>query len=384
MVYLSLGDRYSGVMASQVLDVAAFLRQELGERVIVIAFISIRQFFQQRRLIKRDNTDVWVFPMAPGLHRWRLNRWLMGLVIRLSGEKKAFCRGVISTNLALTLREAGVLDQVIYDGRGATKAEWEEYEVVNHSQLKKEIGDLEQRAIQETDWRLAVSEALVTHWRTDFGYDQEAHCVIPCTVNQMFLADLPSKNHRLEMRTSYGFSEESIVLIYSGSSAGWQSFSWMDTWLANMMQENSRIVILFLAKVDLESLASYQQFPNRVKKDWLSHADVPKVLAMGDYGLLIREESVTNQVASPTKFAEYLCCGLQVLISPHIGDYSDLVESTELGHVIDKETTDSLLLSPTDEAKKQQLHQLGSSQFSKENYKSEYKQIIQLTPHHYV
>lgn len=371
-------------MASQVLDVAAFLRQELGERVIVIAFISIRQFFQQRGLFKQNHPDVWVLPMAPGLHRWRLNRWLMGLAIRLSGEKKAFCRGVIATNLALNLREAGVLDQVIYDGRGATKAEWEEYEVVSHPQLQQEIGELEQRAIQETDWRLAVSQALVAHWRSDFGYDQDAHCVIPCTVNQMFLADLPDEDQRLAMRKSYGFSKESIVLIYSGSSAGWQSFSWMDQWLANLMQENSRIVILFLAKVELESLTSHQQFPDRVKKDWLSHADVPKVLAMGDYGLLIREESITNQVASPTKFAEYLCCGLQVLISPHIGDYSDLVESTELGRVIGKDTKQTLLLSPTDEAKKQQLHQLGNSRFSKGNYKSEYKQIIQLTPHHYV
>jgi hypothetical protein len=36
-------------------------------------------------------------------------------------------------------------------------------------------------------------------------------------------------------------------------------------------------------------------------------------------------------VASPVKFAEYLMGGLQILISPRLGDYSDLVDKYNLG-----------------------------------------------------
>jgi hypothetical protein len=42
-----------------------------------------------------------------------------------------------------------------------------------------------------------------------------------------------------------------------------------------------------------------------------------------------------NRIASPTKFAEYLMAGLPLLITPHVGDYSDLVESEHLGKVVD-------------------------------------------------
>ena len=53
-----------------------------------------------------------------------------------------------------------------------------------------------------------------------------------------------------------------------------------------------------------------------------------------DYGLLIRENSFTNQVASPVKFAEYLCCGLPVIISERLGDYSEFVEKNGCGYII--------------------------------------------------
>ncbi|MEM7367608.1 MAG: hypothetical protein AAF587_03335 [Bacteroidota bacterium] len=377
MVYLTLGDRYSGVIASQVLDVAAFLQEELGEKVLVIAFISIRQFFQQRARFKHRGQRVWVVPMAPGLHRWRLNKWLMKILILLSGEKKAICRGVLATNLALTLKESGTLQQLIYDGRGATQAEWKEYEVVRSPQLIQEIGALEGRAILDTDWRIAVSQALVDHWQEEFGYQKHAHSIIPCTVNQLFLADLPSVSKRLEKRLSYGFDKQAVVLIYAGSSAGWQSFQRMDRWLLELMDQQAAIHILFLAKIELEQLACYRAYPKRVAKDWVRHEDMLLTLSIGDYGLLVREDSVTNQVASPTKFAEYLCGGLQVLISPKLGDYSAMVAQEELGHVVQLEQFDMPVLPQPTEEQKQQLHLIGTSRYSKQSYQSAYEQVLQ-------
>jgi glycosyltransferase involved in cell wall biosynthesis len=44
-----------------------------------------------------------------------------------------------------------------------------------------------------------------------------------------------------------------------------------------------------------------------------------------------------NRLAAPTKFAEYVLCGLPVLISPDIGDYSEYVAANEAGLVISPE-----------------------------------------------
>jgi glycosyltransferase involved in cell wall biosynthesis len=62
--------------------------------------------------------------------------------------------------------------------------------------------------------------------------------------------------------------------------------------------------------------------------------EVGKYLEASDLGLLLRENHVVNRVASPTKFAEYLLCGLPVVISPWVGDFSELVEAHRLGLVI--------------------------------------------------
>ncbi len=42
-----------------------------------------------------------------------------------------------------------------------------------------------------------------------------------------------------------------------------------------------------------------------------------------------------NQVASPVKAAEYLACGIPVILSPEIGDISSYIEKCGVGNLID-------------------------------------------------
>ncbi len=92
-----------------------------------------------------------------------------------------------------------------------------------------------------------------------------------------------------------------------------------------------------------------------------------------DYGLLLREKSITNKVASPVKFAEYLYAGLRVLISPEIGDYSEMVSYYNLGHVVNsaKELT-SLELNWSSEQERG-LHRFALDNLSFENRVDDFK-----------
>ena len=56
---------------------------------------------------------------------------------------------------------------------------------------------------------------------------------------------------------------------------------------------------------------------------------------MGDVGLLLRDDLPVNRVASPTKFAEYCLCGLPVLTTPYVGDFSEYVRQFSLGYQVD-------------------------------------------------
>ena len=59
-----------------------------------------------------------------------------------------------------------------------------------------------------------------------------------------------------------------------------------------------------------------------------------------DMGILLRENHPLNEVAAPTKFAEYVMTGPLVLISDNIGDYSNFVKRNNLGIVLKNNSTE--------------------------------------------
>lgn len=65
-----------------------------------------------------------------------------------------------------------------------------------------------------------------------------------------------------------------------------------------------------------------------------AHDEVGGLLNAGDAGVLLRADDPVNHAASPTKVAEYLACGLPVLISDGIGDHSARIREHGLGHVL--------------------------------------------------
>jgi glycosyltransferase involved in cell wall biosynthesis len=66
----------------------------------------------------------------------------------------------------------------------------------------------------------------------------------------------------------------------------------------------------------------------------ITHAsadDVADLLPGGDVGLLLRDGSLTNRCAAPTKFGEYLASGIPVLISETLDDYARIVTDNDVG-----------------------------------------------------
>jgi glycosyltransferase involved in cell wall biosynthesis len=64
-------------------------------------------------------------------------------------------------------------------------------------------------------------------------------------------------------------------------------------------------------------------------------SDVAAYLCAADAGLLLRDPHPLNAVASPTKLAEYLLCGLPAVTSTGIGDLDAVIEKEGLGVLVD-------------------------------------------------
>src|SRR6185436_983851 len=368
MIYLTYADPPSGVFSSQVNDVCNYLNKNLDANIRLVAFVSLRDFKKSKAKIKKEVADAIVLPMLPKANYWKFSILVFMFVCLFLGEKIVIARGVLACNVALGVRKTGIIKKVCYDGRGAIAAEWEEYKVAPYKNLINTIDTLEKNAVLNTDYRISVSTKLVEYWNGRFAYTGSAHVIIPCTLNSDFRA---LQGNVQSLRKEYGYGADDLILIYSGSVSGWQSFGILYAFLSPFINENKSHKILFMSGGDTNIKKLVDEFPQQVSTRWAEHTDVQKILSIGDYGILIREKSTTNKVASPVKFAEYLSAGLKILISEEIGDYSDFVKENNCGQVVKEGEKIKTGKVPLEE--KQRMIELVTKYFTKQSQINNYK-----------
>ncbi len=339
MLYITLLDQFHpGIYSSQVIDVCNYLNEKHKAKIRIVAFLSIKELrsTDAKKRLKALSPNSIVLPAFPKLRYFEYTALLLFFVCLVTGERKAICRNVFCTIMALKLKRIGLLKTVIMDGRSAMAAEIGEYDVFPVEYLRKNVHAFEKAAVNKADYRIAVSEKLVNYWKEHYKYNSNRHVVIPCTLDRKYFTEnnSPSVADVNKLRADLNYSQKDIVLVYAGSTAPWQSFELFERMFTPLLKSDERIKILFLSKENADNKRMVNEFPFRVMVKWVEHRDVLLHLACCDYGILVREQSDTNKVASPTKFAEYLFAGLKVLISENLGDFTDFVRAEKCGYVL--------------------------------------------------
>jgi hypothetical protein len=180
------------------------------------------------------------------------------------------CRGPLACALAL-----GNFKKVVYDGRAAVKAEVEEYDVTGgNKQLGDDFIEAERKSVIETDFRIAVSHKLVDYWKREFNYQSTQHVVIPCTLTS---ASTTLSKNLVNI-------DDAIMVVYSGSTSGWQSFDKVVELLEDLLLRQENIEVLFLTKEAPEIEKLIERHPERVKRKFVAHNEVQSELEKCDYG----------------------------------------------------------------------------------------------------
>jgi glycosyltransferase involved in cell wall biosynthesis len=142
---------------------------------------------------------------------------------------------------------------------------------------------------------------------------------------------------RAEMRKKYGV-EDKVLLLYSGMlNLPWQlPEKYFDFYSSISKEQTDLFLVLLTPNVELanELKIRYKIEDTSILIKESSYPDLVKYYNMADFGLLFRKNETVNNVASPTKFSEYALCGLPVIISANIGDYSEYINTTGNGYVI--------------------------------------------------
>lgn len=159
--------------------------------------------------------------------------------------------------------------------------------------------------------------------------------VIPCCVDIKKFASDSSVTEKL--REKFNLSQK-FVFLYIGSLGTWYLLDEMiDFFLvAKTLINNAHFLILTHTGKDIVE--------HSCKRKGLSFADVtikhvesekmPEHIKLGHIGMFFIKPVLSKRSSCPTKFAEYLACGLPVVINSGIGDTSTIVEKNKLGVVV--------------------------------------------------
>ncbi len=141
---------------------------------------------------------------------------------------------------------------------------------------------------------------------------------------------------RAQRRQELGLTDK-FVVCYCGSMAHWQRPDAVAAAFAAIrggMADAHLLVISQEAAPLLEHLHRAGIGDEHITVRSAGHREVASYLMAGDVGLLLRENIRTNQVASPVKFAEYVRCGVPVILTPYIGDFGPLACRERIGETV--------------------------------------------------
>ncbi|MDM0536833.1 hypothetical protein QTG87_09845 [Clostridium perfringens] len=186
--------------------------------------------------------------------------------------------------------------------------------------------------IKSSDVILLVSKEMKRYIENEFSIYSKKVIIIPCGEE----GEVSGLKERMELRKLWReklkLNNEDIVLVYSGGISQWQMIDETLIKMREIIKQSKKIkVCIFSGQIDI--------IKDKVKKDKyidqyifkkLDNIDVTKALCACDIGFILRENNMTNRVAFPNKFSDYIEGGLQIVLSG-VNDQIDLINRYSLG-----------------------------------------------------
>lgn len=196
------------------------------------------------------------------------------------------------------------------------------------------VKKIEKRMLNDADEIIVLAEQaklIIKSW----GYQVNNVSVIPCCTNTDRFYSRPSS--RSILRQKYGLSSK-FVFVHTGSLEYWYMKDEMLDFFkaAKELCVGAHFLLLTHSDKSLFLRLIRQNGLSPVDFTMLSvpFTDMPEYLAMADAGLILITPVFSKKASCPTKFAEYLSCGLPVIINDKIGDLENYVTSNNIGVVV--------------------------------------------------
>src|SRR5438552_8744621 len=258
-------------------------------------------------------------------------------LVRRKQIEMVHARSHIPAAIALRLkRRFGV--KMIFDVRGLLAEEYADAGHWRKGSIPYRITkSVEGRALAAADGVVTLTERIwpLIHKWDSLRNRSVAHQVVPCCAD-LELFRFRSED-RARRRDEVGLQDR-FVLVYSGSIDGWYLTESMADFFVTMRKQRPNAHFLWLTPARHERLHELMRARGVSDSDYTvlrsGPRDVPSYLSAGDAGLAFIKPCFSKLASSPTKYGEYLGCGLPLIINEGVGDSDVLITREKVGALV--------------------------------------------------
>lgn len=209
--------------------------------------------------------------------------------------------------------------------------------------LYKAVKRVEKWLLRESDGFVVLTEKarqILFPESAETGFDKLNRPVevIPCCVN-LKRFEAANDVSRREMRKQLNV-ENRFVAVYVGSFGGWYLTKETADVFGELKKKKEDAFALVLTQSKPELIEPLLRERGFSDKDFLirqvAPGEIPIYLSASDAAISFIKPCYSKQASSPTKNAEYLACGLPIVVNDGVGDTTELTEADEVGVVIEE------------------------------------------------
>ncbi|GAA0708784.1 hypothetical protein GCM10008904_19120 [Paraclostridium ghonii] len=238
------------------------------------------------------------------------------------------------------LRKLNYKAEILLDIQGALE-EIIEYEkgfnlIKNYFKyfLKKEIM---KKAINSVDGAFVVTDELGSYCKNFLKLKNKNKFKVykvRCCINNV-LSSEEKIEYRKEIRDYWNIDDDTIVMAFSGYRMSWQNIDKIMNLFKQFDKKIEKVFFAFFCNIDDEfELKVKESFPKgNYELKFLSFDEYFKYLCACDVGFLIRDYNITNEVAFPNKFSDYLNAGLILAMNKALKEPLRVIDEYNLKYI---------------------------------------------------
>lgn len=324
-IFVGCGTEALGLFESQVLGLLSSLRKSGVEPLLLLFRNASSDMGRLRNSLESyglsDRTLIFPHDIFRLFFAEKTAKLVQERVMTSAPGKRILfhCRGEAATLMGIRLR--GLLESpgqpsptVLFDNRGIRKEEVRSHFGIRPYHEAKLLvhGAARFVASRKCDAYSFVTTAMREYYMTS-GYDRaKPSLIVPTCVDP---AEFP------------WVEEKSFDLAYSGSSWAWQNLDAVFSLLGRLLEVDPALRMLVLVDDPAKAARAAAGIPSdSLTITRIPGSEVPEMLSRCRAGLVLRDDSLINRVASPVKIGEYLSAGMKVVYTGRIGSVNDLLD----------------------------------------------------------